>query len=330
MNVLITGGLGNIGVAVTELAIERGHRVFVLTSGSSKRTHRRMRLFEGRVRFLFGDLSDADKMREVTADMDYVIHLAAVLPPASEDDREKTFAINVQGTQNLIDGIHANGSHARMIFSSSTSVMGPRHEKTPPVRLADEPNPINLYTASKLAAEKLLSESDIEYAILRLASVMTRLSGYNLKTMQMMFEFPLEGRNEIVLSDDTAVALLNCIDVFEKNPGAINRETFFIAGGKENGCQITNAQLFESVLAGLGIGMLRETNFIDNYEKHFMDWYDTSKSQGLLNYQQHTLGDYVDDVCSEFKHVKWLIPVFAPVIRLGLELLSPYGKQQKK
>jgi len=330
MNVLITGGLGNVGIEVVSLALKRGLNVFLLTSGSCRRSRKRLKLFEGQVTYIYGSLTDPEKMREATAGMDYIIHLAAILPPMSEDDKARTYAVNLDGTKNLIDGIIAGGSHAKMIFASSTTVMGPRHNMAPPALLTDCPNPIDHYTSSKVAAEKLLASSGIQYATLRLASVMMGIDGYNLRMVKLIFSFPLEGRNEIVTGEDTAAALLNSIDVFETDAQRINGQTFFIAGGKRNGCQVTNRQFFTGMLNAVGIGMLPDSRFTPGCDRYFMDWYDTSKSQKMLNYQNHTLDDCFAYIRNEFKHTWRLIRLVSPLVRFAMGLLSPYRWQARR
>ena len=56
--------------------------------------------------------------------MDAVIHLAAIIPPHS-NNRKLCFAVNVDGTENVVKAIIENGNRAVLIHSSSCSVMGP-------------------------------------------------------------------------------------------------------------------------------------------------------------------------------------------------------------
>ena len=49
-----------------------------------------------------GDITNVDTVRRAVDGVEAVIHLAAILPPASERDRAKTFAVNVDGTTHIV------------------------------------------------------------------------------------------------------------------------------------------------------------------------------------------------------------------------------------
>ena len=74
-----------------------------------------------------------------------VMHLAAILPPASERNRERTLAINVDGTMHIIRAMEANAREAVLVFSSSVSTYGDTTSETPPVRV-NIPKPPWIFT----------------------------------------------------------------------------------------------------------------------------------------------------------------------------------------
>ncbi|GIS65259.1 MAG: hypothetical protein CM1200mP3_15070 [Chloroflexota bacterium] len=53
-----------------------------------------------------------------------VLHLAALLPPNSEKDKQKTFAVNVDGTKNIVDAVTQVAPEAIVVFTSSISTYG--------------------------------------------------------------------------------------------------------------------------------------------------------------------------------------------------------------
>lgn len=156
MRVLVTGGLGFVGHAVTLELLTAGHEVTVLTQG-----RRPDACPAGGAELVRADLRDRDAVhRVVTAgDFDGVCHLAALTRVRdSLDSPIRYFATNVTGTLNLLDALDAatsdSGRPARLVFASTCAMYGPGQDG-----LLDEdtePHPTNPYGASKLAVEELL------------------------------------------------------------------------------------------------------------------------------------------------------------------------------
>ena len=322
MNILITGGLGNVGMAVTQAALEKGWNVTVVVHSASKKNRKRMKLFKKNVKFIIGSITDKSFVHSVMKGIDCIVHLAAILPPKSEESYERTFAVNVTGTRNILDAIDFHGNNADLIYASSTSVYGPTQDKTPPLGPYDETHPINNYTDCKVKAETLLHDSNVRYCILRLASVMTEIGGFELSMIKYLFEFPPYARNELVFIDDAATAIINCAQLFLTDEDKVLQNTFIIAGGSKNGCQMTNKQMVQGVFESLGLKPPADDCFINNTDSYFMDWYDTRESQRVLNYQNTTFEEYKKDVRdNQGKNIPRFLSL---VLASGLGKLSPY------
>lgn len=327
MNILITGGLGNVGLDVTKMAIEKNHNVKVLIHSNSKKNRKRMKPFKDKVKFIVGSVTDKSFIHSIMKDIDCVVHLAALLPPKSEESLEKTRSVNVIGTRNIVDALDFYGNKACLVYASSTSVFGPTNHKEPPLTVSDALNPINNYTKCKVEAESVLHDSDTRYCILRLATVMTDLGGYDLGMLKLIYDFPLDGRNEIVLSKDAATALLNCAELFCSDEDKVLQKTYLIAGGRQNGCQITNGQMINGIFEGLGLNPPSPDCFLDSMETYFMDWYDTDEAQEVLNFQNTTFDDYKAALSGKQRQLPRFLLAF---LTAGLERMSPYKTRRKK
>ena len=112
--ILVTGGSGFIGSnVITELS--KSHRVTNFDLNPSKNTM---------IEEVIGDIRDKELVEQVVEKCDIIIHLAAqVSVPLSIDYPQKTFDINVEGTQNIIDAAHKFGIK-RLIIASSAAVYG--------------------------------------------------------------------------------------------------------------------------------------------------------------------------------------------------------------
>lgn len=125
MNILVTGGFGNIGVVVLDECHSRGHTVSVFDV-QNKRTEKLARQYGKRnVQVIFGDLRKADDVSRAVDGQNVVIHLAAILPPVSDAHPDLCKAVNIGGTANLIRALQASTTKAALVSVSSASVMGP-------------------------------------------------------------------------------------------------------------------------------------------------------------------------------------------------------------
>ena len=113
-----------------------------------------------------GDLGDAESLREAVEGVEAVVHLAALFRTGDED---AIWRANRDGTRHLIEAVKAHAPQARFVMASTGNVYdaGALH----PAREDDPATPTAAYPASKLAAEALLRESGLTWAILRLPFV---------------------------------------------------------------------------------------------------------------------------------------------------------------
>lgn len=170
--VLVTGGLGFLGRAVTLDLLDAGHRVAVLTRRLDPPV-------DARATVLTGDVRDRSRIRELVAagGYDSVCHLAALTRPRdSVADPLTYFDVNATGTLNLL---LAAEPATRFVFVSTNQVCGSRHSE--PMHEDLPPSPESPYAASKLAAEQLVTAYAATGAIgavtLRLFNVAGAMAG---------------------------------------------------------------------------------------------------------------------------------------------------------
>ena len=153
---------------------------------------------------------------------------------------------------------------------------------------------------------------------------MTDGAGYDASSIEVLFDFPLNGRNEVVMAIDVARAMISAIKLYEEDKAQICNETFFVGGGSKNGCQIYNRDLVSGLFDAMGIGLLDEKCFIDNCDKYFMDWYDTSKSQKLLQYQNHSFEYYKNQLYEQSKKARPVMKLVSKPLKRMFYKMSPY------
>lgn len=152
MNLFVTGGAGYIGSVFVEEACNAGHQVTVLDN----LTEGHRSAVDARARFVFGDLSERDRLAEVVreAGAEAVIHFAAsALVGESMTNPSKYFRNNVANGVNLLDAA-VGGGVKKFVFSSTCATYGPPDRV--PMDESLPQRPINPYGESKLMFEQVL------------------------------------------------------------------------------------------------------------------------------------------------------------------------------
>jgi UDP-glucose 4-epimerase len=158
VSILLTGATGLVGSRLLPRLLDAGHACRALVRGDVK-------LPPGATA-VRGDLADPDSLPPAVEGIDAVVHLAALFRTEDEDG---IWRANRDGTRNLIAAVQARAPGARLIIASTGNVY---NNDTPrPGRESDECSPTAAYPASKIAAERLLRDSGLTWAILRLPFV---------------------------------------------------------------------------------------------------------------------------------------------------------------
>ena len=273
--VLITGGAGSVGRQLAGMFLAEGRpvRIFDLPfmdfSGLED---------EPNVEIVKGDITDKKSVSEAVRNVGGILHLAALLPPTSERDRDKTFAVNVEGTRNIAEALKSHGSKATLVFTSSISTYGDTSKESDPIKITQPQNAIDIYAESKIAGEKILVGSGVNFVILRIASIAVPA----FLEPPEPWPFTSDQRVEMVHRDDVADAIKSSVDT----PEAVGN-VFNIAGGST--WRLSGKDYVEDFFNFMGapveMAVYRE-------EPGWNDWYDTVESQKILNYQNRSYGFY--------------------------------------
>jgi UDP-N-acetylglucosamine 4,6-dehydratase len=148
LSVLVTGGTGSFGKAfVHRLLGEPGIRRLVIFSRDEQKQDAMARELQSydpevteRIRFFIGDVRDVSRLELAMRDIDVVVHAAALkIIPTAEYNPFECILTNVHGAENVVKA--ALRTEVRKVLALSTDKAA---------------NPINLYGASKLAADKIM------------------------------------------------------------------------------------------------------------------------------------------------------------------------------
>jgi UDP-N-acetylglucosamine 4,6-dehydratase len=145
--ILITGGTGSFGAAFSETLLARHHpqAIRVFSRDELKQSELRQRLADDeRLRFLIGDVRDLPRLSRAMRGVDVVIHAAALKQvPVCEYNPFEAVQTNVVGAENVVAAAIDNDVPITLALSSDKAV-----------------NPVNLYGATKLCAEKIFTQGN--------------------------------------------------------------------------------------------------------------------------------------------------------------------------
>lgn len=145
--ILVTGGTGSFGKRFVEVMLKEYHpaRLIVYSRDELKQHEMRMAGFDHpNLRYFIGDVRDLPRLRRAFNGVDIVVHAAALKQvPACEYNPMEAIKTNILGSSNVVDAALDAGVKKVLALSTDKAV-----------------NPVNLYGATKLAAEKLLVQSN--------------------------------------------------------------------------------------------------------------------------------------------------------------------------
>lgn len=323
--VLVTGAFGNVGRHVVRALLADGRRV-VATDLARKATQAAAREFAGRVEVRWADLTAPDAARVLVEEVQprAVLHLAAIIPPATYTAPTVARAVNVGTTARLVDAVTALGGSCRLVLASSVAVYGSRNPYTVegPVTAETTPNPREQYGAQKVEAEQLLRDSAIDWAILRIGVVVfpDMALAMDPATMRLEALLPADGRLHAVDGRDVGRAFASAVEA------PCSGRTLLIAG--DDSTRMTQSELAASITTSIGLGGAlpagRRGDPSDDDAWFNVDWMDTTAAQALLQFQHHTWEQTLQDLARHIGRVRHVLPVVRPVAMRVLARRSPY------
>jgi len=307
--VLVTGACGNLGQMVLKQLAARKIpvRAMDLDSACNRKIARaNPRLYKS---ILWGDIRRQD-FPQLISGVGTIVHLAALLPPATETAATLAEAVNVDATLKLIAAIEAAPQPPLLIFPSSITVFGLPTPYAKVLKTADDAVVASdNYTQHKITIEQRLRQGALPYCILRVGvSVDARTLAADANTLKKLLQVAPDNPLEYVHPMDVATAIVNCIG----NEDAIGK-TLLLGGGER--CRVTQHEFLAAALNAAGIELPREIMGKDTYYTH---WMDTAESNRILQFQHHTFDDYRQQMYQRLRIIRPLVKPLAPLLLIFL------------
>ncbi len=147
LSILLTGGTGSFGRAFTEYVLKYNppKKLIIFSRDELKQHEMRQEFGEADpLRYFIGDVRDRDRLHRAMTGVDVVIHAAALKHvPACEYNPFEAVQTNIIGAENIINAAIDAGVKKIVALSTDKAV-----------------NPVNLYGATKLVAEKIFVQGN--------------------------------------------------------------------------------------------------------------------------------------------------------------------------
>ena len=165
-SILITGGTGSFGKAFIQYSLDHLNpkRIVIFSRDELKQYEARQKFNDDpRLRWFIGDIRDQHRLIRAMHNIDYVVHAAALKQvDIAEYNPFEYVQTNIIGTQNVIEAAIDTG--VKKVVALSTDKAS---------------SPINLYGATKLAADKLCQSAnhyaagyETRFSVVRYGNVM--------------------------------------------------------------------------------------------------------------------------------------------------------------
>ncbi|AYE99109.1 KR domain-containing protein [Mycobacterium paragordonae] len=198
-SVLVTGGSGFVGANLVKTLLERGHRVRSFDRAPSPLPQ------HPKLEVLQGDITDKAVCEAAVDGIDTIIHTAAIIDlmggaSVTEEYRQRSFSVNLGGTQNLVEAGQKAGVK-RFVYTASNSVVMEGQN----IANGDETMPYtkrfnDLYTETKVAAEQyVLSQNGVD-GMLTCSIRPSGIWGTGDQTMfRKLFESVIKGHTKVLV-----------------------------------------------------------------------------------------------------------------------------------
>lgn len=190
--VMITGGTGSFGGKFTEMIFAEFNpkKVIIFSRDEFKQNQMSKRFPDTKynIRYFLGDIRDKSRLERAFEGVDYVVHAAALKQvPALEYNPMEAVKTNILGANNIVDAAIDRGVKKVIALSTDKAV-----------------NPINLYGATKLVAEKIFIDANAyggnrtKFSVVRYGNVVASRGS----VVELLLELKRQGVAEVPITDE--------------------------------------------------------------------------------------------------------------------------------
>ena len=313
MKIAMTGTSGNMGREVFRQTLEIPSVEFVRVLLSDKKKNdklakRLLKEYGNRVQIVRGSVDNAKNCKKLVDGVDYAVHMAAVIPPASDASYQASYRVNIEGTAAMVDAVKAASPQPKFIHISTVAVYGNRNEKHPFGRVGD-PLLVSVYdnyAMHKLFAERYCLDAELEnWVILRQTAMLHPDILMQNVSDGLFFHTALNAPLEWVSSRDSGYLFKRIFERDDKGevPHFWNK-IYNIGAGKRGRC--TGYDTFNDGFAMIGGSTEKffKPNWFAARNFHGLWFSDGDELENLFHYQRDGEKEFWDETAKQHKIFK--------------------------
>jgi len=310
ITVAMTGASGNMGQAVVREMMKLTGvrlRLLLLDQKRERRLSAKWRKTYGdRISVLFGNVKNADDCLSLVAGAQYVVSMAAVIPPLADKRPDLARDANVVGIANMVAAVEAQTPQPKFIHISTMALYGNRDYHHPWGRVGDPllPSAYDSYGLGKLIGERTVLDSNIAtWAVLRQTGMLyEKLLMANIADGLMFhtcFNVPIEWATD----HDSGVLLKNILEQdLRGEADDFWRNVYNIGGGQAY--RTTGFETFDMGFAMIGgsVEKFMKPNWHATRNFHCMWFADSDVLEQKFHYRSKSAAQFWKDVRAKNKY----------------------------
>ena len=312
MVVTLFGVPGNMGTKVLESLLQEDYitRINLLANNKKgiKKIVRKIKKSKKEYKVTYGTVANFVNVKEAIEGADYVINMAAVIPPRSDKNPQAAIEANEYGPKIIVQAIEEiKENQPRLIHISTIGLYGDRSYKHPFAEVGDPLliSPFDIYSLTKMRGEFTVLESNIEkWVVIRQTALLYDELLMNNISDGLMFHTCFNAPLEWATAEDSAILIRNILR--KDSSGELNEKNFwkqcFNIGNPES-----RVFGYDTFKLGFGIIGCKVEDFFDtNYNsiRNFHgEWYsDSYKLNDLFDYQHQSIEWFWNHVLETHKY----------------------------
>ena len=315
IKVALTVASGNMGerLFATLLPEEYIEEVRILNHDpkGTKLILKKNKKYKDKVVVIDGSLANKEVVRELIKGTDYILNLAAAIPPESDKHPDHAIEANEVGVKVLVECIEEIAENQpKLVHTSTMGIYGDRCDKHLFGEVGDPLliSPFDIYALTKMRGEFAVLESNIKsWAVIRQSAMLYDQLMMKNVSDGLMFHTCVNSPLEWTTANISAILYRNIIR--EDLEGRLDTNNFWkhifnLGGGEHN--RITGFETMDLGFKIIGASFYQfyEPNYNSMRNFHGMWFSDGQKLEELFHYQGDTVEGFWDHVLETHKYFK--------------------------
>lgn len=301
--VLLTGASGGMGsLGLRELLKDTDKQDIIALVLDTEAERLKMKEFENTkgLTIYWGNLTNYNDVYECVKKADLILHVAALVSPAADYKPKLAMKINYGSMKHIIDAIKEQG-RMEEVKVAAVGTIAETGDRMPPIhwgRVGDpiKPSIYDYYAVSKIAAERLLIESDLKYWVsLRQTGIM----GPAMSKVKdaIMFHNCLDNVLEYVSDRDSGILLGNLARFHYTGELSENfwGHIYNIGGGES--CRVDTFTMYKELYGAIGFKDLKyviDPKWYATRNFHGQYYLDSDKLENYLHFRNDSMQYFYD------------------------------------